>query len=102
MIGVLSTVPGTVTWRRLSLAGEIPVAWLVALGRPGVRPNIGQSISFAARAGAAVAVASTVGVPVALGVAGGFCPPHAASVSAAPAASVATHRIPSDGSGSQR
>src|SRR5690242_15632266 len=98
MIGVLSTVPGTVTWRRFRRAGEIPVAWFVALGRPGVSPNIGQSVSLDVRA--VVSVALGAGVSVAVGAAAGFWPPQAARVSAA--ASVATHRIAPDGSGSRR
>src|SRR4051794_38549703 len=96
MIGVLSTVPGTVTWRRSSLATEIPADRFVALGRSGVRPNIGQSLSALARA--AVAVADAVGLGLAVGVVvatGRLWPPHAARVSIAPAASAAAHRMPS-------
>src|SRR5437763_1564904 len=88
MIGVLSTVPGTVTRRSLSRDGAIPVAWLVALGRVGVSPNIGQSVNVAAALGAAVGVALAVAVAAGLGL---FPPPHAATESMA--VSVTAQRI---------
>jgi hypothetical protein len=74
MIGVLSMVPGTRTWRRCNpatVAAVMPVAALVALGLDRVNPNMGQSVSRrAVCAGAGVLLAfgtvwGTAGPPVA-------------------------------------
>src|SRR3954452_19855997 len=88
MIGVLSTVPGTLILRRLSrarVAVPMPVLAFVALGRVGVSPNMGQSVSRLGRAVPAasgvVAVAAVVSAATVVGVgsAGGWpsAAPHA-------------------------
>src|SRR5436190_23300719 len=111
MIGVLSMVPGTRTWRRCSRATDaavMPVAALVALGRDGVNPNMGQSVSRrAAWAGPAVARASgavlgTVGSPVAAL----RCEPQDSAASAAEALMTSfiprAHRMANDASNRPR
>src|SRR4051794_16922804 len=96
MIGVLSTVPGSVTrrrCRRLSVTAVIPVGALVALGRPGVSPNIGQSVRRRVAAagpgvaGADVAGAATVAGALGGGAAAGSSAPHAVATVASAAVS---------------
>src|SRR3954462_11024159 len=85
MIGVLSMVPGTRTWRRFSpatVAAVMPVAVLGALGRDRVNPNMGQSVSRRA-------VCAGAGVPLAFDTVRGTAGPSVAPLRCEPQDSAA-------------